>query len=100
MTFDENAAPYVRPDVGTTCYHCPSTTCDGHFYVSTAEFGREMTCPKCRLIVTLRHDNILDAPAKLEQVKPSQNWLSFQTFFVLLLGMILGFLLAWASTHF
>jgi len=50
---DENSAPYIPPDIGTTCYHCPHTTCDGHFYIATEDLGHELTCSKCGLVVTI-----------------------------------------------
>jgi len=50
---DENSAPYIPPDIGTTCYHCPHTTCDGHFYIATEDLGRELACSKCGLVVRI-----------------------------------------------
>jgi len=55
---DENSAPYIEPDIGTTCYHCPRTTCDGHFYILTTDLGRELTCSKCGLAVTIGRGDV------------------------------------------
>src|ERR1700694_3088680 len=50
---DENQAPYAPSDMAPICYHCPNTTCDGHYYLASRDLGREMICPKCRLPVTI-----------------------------------------------
>jgi hypothetical protein len=96
---DENSAPRVPIDVGTRCYQCPSTTCDGHLYMVMAQLGRELSCPKCGLIVTIGHHNTLDATAMLEEAKFSRSWFSSRTLFFLLLGVLLGILMDWSSTH-
>jgi hypothetical protein len=93
---DENSAPHVPSEVGTRRYQCPSTTCDGHLHMVMAEIGRELSCPKCGLIVTIGHQRILDDPAMLEEAKFSRSWFSSRTLFFLLLGVLLGIL---SSTH-
>jgi hypothetical protein len=50
---DENQAPYVPTEATTVCYMCPSTACDGFYYVGPAELGRELTCAKCGLVFTI-----------------------------------------------
>jgi len=50
---DENSAPYIAPNIGTTCYHCPNTNCDGHYYLSGTDLGVERICPRCGLPVTI-----------------------------------------------
>ena len=69
---DENTAPFKRS--GPTCYHCPRTTCGGHFYLSSSELGRSHTCSNCGLVVTI------GVGASSRKVKPV--WFS--------LGMFLG----------
>jgi hypothetical protein len=98
MTPDENSAPYVAPDIGATCYHCPNTTCDGHLYLSMAELGRELACPKCGLMVTIGPQKVMEVPLKAK-LPERQNALSSKLL-LLALGILIGFVLTWASMHF
>jgi hypothetical protein len=50
---DENKAPFVPESETRASYHCPRTNCDGHFYLTPAELGRELVCEKCGLPITI-----------------------------------------------
>lgn len=100
MELDENSAKYVPPDIGTICYHCPSTTCDGHLYISAGEMGRELRCPKCKLIVTIGSQKMISAAPEPMKAPLPEHIPSWSKLLLVALGIVIGLLLAWASTHF
>ena len=90
IVIDENTAPHVPQEIGTTCYHCPHTNCDGHFYLHQADLGIERMCPKCGLAVTVGK----------RTERPGQNWSATRILLALLFGACLGFLLGLAVMHY
>lgn len=78
---DENRAPYVPSDVAPTCYHCPNTSCDGHYYLRRRELGQKMICPKCGLTVIIG-----------TRAGGSSLWLRYVG--LLVIGALIGFLIA------
>jgi hypothetical protein len=75
---DENKARYVPSNETAASYHCPATNCDGHYYIKQSNLGRDLTCPKCGLAVTIGK-------------RKSRWWL----YFVLpAFGMLIGYALA------
>jgi hypothetical protein len=52
---DDNKAPFVSSDAARASYHCPRTTCNGHFYLASKDMGRVCVCDKCGLEVTIGH---------------------------------------------
>jgi hypothetical protein len=50
---DENQAPFVPSTQAPVIYHCPNTSCDGHYYLAARDLGQEVKCSKCGLTVTI-----------------------------------------------
>ena len=77
---DENQAPFVPPANTPICYQCPNTNVDRHYYLMARQLGRQATCSKCGLAVTIGKRG--GASALLLY------------FFLLLIGALVGFAVA------
>ena len=91
---DDNVAAHVSPEVGATAYHCPSTNCNGHFYLRKADLGREQVCPKCKLAVTVGRCSSLSPSFGLDLTSSRAENLP-----LLLAGIIIGLILSWGFAH-
>ena len=86
---DENSAPPVASALTRASYHCPSTMCDGHFYLAESELGRKLLCPKCGLSVVIGNST-----ETATQIDAGSGMLKAILLFAL--GMMAGFLLSLA----
>jgi hypothetical protein len=90
---DENQAHYVPSDVARSCYHCPNTMCDGHFYLAPRDLGRESICPKCGLPVTIGKQVVPQTEVPSVTAEPVHRLWAW-CLAMLLIGAVAGFLAA------
>lgn len=86
---DESQAPHVEPMRVPISYHCPNTTCDGHYYLTPHEMGLERTCPKCGLAATIGGRESTGVPAQIKRPSLSARALPAVRNAVTILALVL-----------